>query len=119
LGVTPKVLWDSIRSLSSLPPSSLALAVRNVLRGHPVDVHGTPYPSSFIQDVFKLLKDVCKSSAAYSLLMNANGEGSEDLEERLFGSNVVTMTGRIRGGVNFTQVIFGMRDNQIKDMLAS
>ena len=111
LGITPSLLWDTLRSLSPLPLSSLALAVRNVIRGHPFDVHGTPYPVSFVQDVFKRLKDVCRSHAAGWILSNANGEGSEELEERLFGGNVSTMTGRVRGGVGFTQVCVCERDN--------
>ena len=36
--------------------------------------------------------------------MGSFGEGSEDLEEKLFGGDVTTMSGRLRGGVGFTQV---------------
>ena len=53
--------------------------------------------------IWKNIKDLNRNAALTPLINKAYGIGSEELARKLFGSEVSTITGRVRGGVTFTQ----------------
>jgi DNA polymerase I-like protein with 3'-5' exonuclease and polymerase domains len=79
----------------------LVWAIRRVVRGELNRKDGLPYNPRFITGVWSGLNRINRSPALALLLTSC--KGSDELCRRLFDSGVVTMTGRIRGRVSYTQ----------------
>jgi len=103
IGSRPKDCWETFKILAGERPIAIAGAVKNVIRGYPFDGENRPYPQEFVNGVWKGLLSLCTNPEVANLLKQAGGHGSEELEEKIFGADVVTMSGRMRGGVSFTQ----------------
>jgi hypothetical protein len=100
LGASPQDLWDAFDREKARRPCVVA-GIRNIVRGKPLNSHGKPYNSKYADRVWNTLLTQCRDFELCRLL--AQRQGSESLCDRLFGSGVVTLTGRIRGGVNYSQ----------------
>ena len=83
--------------------SAVAGAVRNVIRGAPFDANGSAYPRAFVEGVWDVLQRINKNPDLDNVLAMHRMHGNEEVEGKLFGIDVATLTGRIRGGVTFTQ----------------
>jgi hypothetical protein len=100
LGASPQDLWDAFDREKARRPYVVA-GIRNVVRGKPLNSQGKPYNSKYVDRVWNTLLTCCHDPEVFRLL--AQRQGSESLCSRLFGAGVVTLTGRIRGGVNYAQ----------------
>src|SRR6185312_5555350 len=75
--------------------------VRNVIAGRP-HPDGLPYPEEFLQSVWNCLRRLNRNEDLAQLLSGID-EGNEDLDSKFFGLDCATLSGRVRGGVGFTQ----------------
>jgi hypothetical protein len=92
LGADPELVRNCFQS---------AKALRNVVRGCQVKADGTPYNQSWYDSIWDELVGLNQHPELQQLL--ATREGSEELHNRLFWGPVMTLTGRIRGRVSFSQ----------------
>lgn len=85
----------------TFPRDSTLGAVRKIIRDNPRKANGEPYESSFIDRVWNAL---CHLNCNPSLQKQLDRRDAGDrLHQQLFFGPVVTMTGRIRGRVRFSQ----------------
>jgi hypothetical protein len=95
-------VWAALRRLApDQPVARIAGDVRNVIAGRPRP-DGVPYEDDFIRCVWEQLRQLNRNSDLEVLLRGLD-EGSDELSNKLFGLDVATLTGRVRGGVGFTQ----------------
>jgi DNA polymerase family A/3'-5' exonuclease len=78
-----------------------ALGIRNIVRGQTLNARGRPYSPWYSNRVWDGLVRLCRNPEIRPLLESRRGD--ERLCNRLFGNTVVTLTGRIRGGVSYSQ----------------
>jgi hypothetical protein len=76
-------------------------AIRKVVLGQPYKKDGTPYQTRFVRPVWEALNRLNRNPDLTDALKRR--EGSSRLAARLFQSAAVTLTGRVRGGVSYTQ----------------
>jgi hypothetical protein len=76
-------------------------AVRNVVSGKAFKKDGTPYKPVFVDRVWTGLAALNRNPELARPLLRR--EGGPALEGRLFGGAAVTLTGRVRGGVSYTE----------------
>jgi hypothetical protein len=100
LGVSVHDLWGAFDP-EGTREAMIALGVRNVVRGKQLNSRGDPYSPGYLARVWRTLMRWCQNPAIRPLLEPR--EGSESLAARLFGSGAVTLTGRARAGVDYTQ----------------
>ena len=79
----------------------IAMGIRNIVRGKTLNSKGEPYNPSYSNGVWDGLIRLCRDPELRALLERRQGD--EGLCNRLFGNEVVTLTGRIRGGVSYSQ----------------
>jgi DNA polymerase I-like protein with 3'-5' exonuclease and polymerase domains len=79
----------------------IPMGIRNIVRGRTVNSKGRSYNPSYSNGVWKGLIRLCRNPELKSILEKRHGD--EHLCNRLFGNDVVTLTGRIRGGVGYSK----------------
>jgi hypothetical protein len=100
LGASVEDLWNSF-DRDRTRRKWVVSGIRNIVRGKPLNSHGKPYDQGYRDRVWNTLIAFCKDPELRSLLVQR--EGCDSLCNRLFRSSVVTLTGRIRGGINYSQ----------------
>jgi hypothetical protein len=100
LGVPARDLWDAFDPEGTRSPRVVA-GVRNVVRGRTHTARGQPYSSGYVERVWRTLLRFCRDSGLRPALEARRG--SEALAGRLFGAGVMTLTGRVRAGVSYSQ----------------
>ena len=78
------------------------LDIKMIVRGRPYRRDGLPYAAHFVQNIWQSLRDLNQNPNLVPLL-EGRSRGGDEVYEALFHQSVVTLTGRVRGGVNFTQ----------------
>jgi hypothetical protein len=99
LETTPERCWLALDWSRERSPS-VPWVLRRIVRGENVRKDGRPYSQNFIRRVWTRIQLINRSCALAPLL--AKRQGSEELEQLLFGSRAVTLTGRVRGRVGFS-----------------
>jgi DNA polymerase I-like protein with 3'-5' exonuclease and polymerase domains len=82
-------------------PGPIMGAVRKVVLGQPFKKDGAPYKKHFVRGVWDALNRLNRNPDLADALRRR--EGSSRLAARLFKTAAVTLTGRVRGGVSYTQ----------------
>lgn len=104
LGVPVSRCWNKfLKNKHSKKNPSIALSIRNIIAGKEYRSSGLAYNKGWIDKVWKSIQQLNRNKALDPLIKKAYGKGDEDLARKLFGNEVSTITGRIRGGVTFTQ----------------
>jgi len=102
LGVPVASCWKQFAKNRKKSPA-IGLGIRNVLAGQTRKANGKPYATYWIQSVWKAVAKLNKNLQLKPLIEKYYEVGSEDLARKVFGSEVCTLTGRVRGGISFTQ----------------
>jgi hypothetical protein len=100
LGVPVPDLWAAFDPEGARAPWITA-GVRNVARGRSHNAQGKPYSPRYVDGVWRALVRLCQDPGLRPVLECRRGD--EALAGRLFGSGVVTLTGRVRAGVRYSQ----------------
>ncbi len=82
---------------------SVVLCVQKVVRGRPFKKDGTPYKEQFVSGIWNNLNELNRNGDPRLVELLEAREGCEELHRLLFNQAVVTLTGRIRGDVSYTQ----------------
>lgn len=105
LGLPLTTIWK-VLSQSGMQETWLQRPVRKIIQGMPYNVEGEPYKASFVNKVWEVLDKLSKLSmrlgVEWKVAIRLRG-GSQRLDERLFQARAVTLTGRIRSGVSYTE----------------
>lgn len=102
LGVPVAACWKRFAGKRKKSPA-IALAIRNILAGKLYKSNGRPYQEKWVQSVWRTIQALNKNPALAPLIERYYMTGNENLSRKLFGSEVATITGRVRGGITFTQ----------------
>lgn len=106
LKVDASTLFDFIFE-SYGEPGMICYCLQQVLDGKPVKKDGTPYKPYFVSQMWKLAEELLSMSPhplKAPFLKDAQGKvPGWKLVKFLFGGTAVTLTGRIRKGVKFTE----------------
>jgi hypothetical protein len=108
---TWRALWKHKRN------NRVAAAIRSVIQGRIVRQDGTTYSEGFVHDVWSGLAELCdrggvdeelrelvaKCSAASLAGQAPDTQATEKLHNRIFGTDCITLTGRVRSGISFTK----------------
>ncbi|KNC46341.1 uncharacterized protein AMSG_02793 [Thecamonas trahens ATCC 50062] len=78
------------------------LDIKSVVRGRPFRRDGLPYSQKFVANIWASLRKLNRNPKLTPLLADRQ-LGSDEVYDALFRQSVVTLTGRVRGCVNFTQ----------------
>ncbi len=100
LGVPVGEVWNAFDREGTRAPY-IPLGIRNIVRGRTLNSKGRPYNPSYPSGVWRGLIRLCRNPEIKPLLEQRRGNAK--LCNRLFGNAVVTLTGRIRGGVSYSQ----------------
>ena len=100
LNVSESVCRDRFCFRDMSPPKA-AGTVRKIVRGQPIKKDGQPYKPALVTKTWDNLKKINRNPT-FATDLNA-GVGSPQLAARLFPNAVVTLTGRVRGNVEYTQ----------------
>jgi hypothetical protein len=100
LGAPAEQLWEALDPRGDRAPF-VAAGVRNVVSGKAVNAQGRPYTEGYLNRVWGALIRCCRDPDLRGEL--ARGQGSKALADRLFRTGVVTLTGRVRAGVEYSQ----------------
>jgi hypothetical protein len=100
LGATVEECWAAIDRMHERS-RALPWAIRRIVAGEPKRKDGKPYRKDFVRRVWAALNRLNRSPLLVPLL--ASRMGTENLCKQLFRVGVVTLTGRIRGRVSFSQ----------------
>lgn len=76
-------------------------AIADVVAGKKENFKGKPYQSAFKRYVWDALEKVNRDNSLDFLIRSRRG--SQNLRRRIFGSTVVTLTGRVRGAAEYTE----------------
>lgn len=76
--------------------------MRNVIKGMTVR-DGKEYNKNFVDKIWNGIEGLVQQPDMYRVLTESKRQGSEELYRKLLGKDVVTLTGRVRGKVGFTQ----------------
>jgi len=93
-------LWRAL-SDEVPPPDWLPVVVRNIVAGKLTKRDGSPYSRNTIDRKWVGLANACRRPELHHLLMAQ--QGCPALEKRLFEARAVTLTGRIRADVTYTE----------------
>jgi hypothetical protein len=83
--------------------SSIAKAVQNVVRGQKTKADKKPYNPGFVRRTWEALNDLNRNGNPRLVELLESRQGGEELHQLLFRQDVVTLTGRVRGKVSYTQ----------------
>jgi DNA polymerase I-like protein with 3'-5' exonuclease and polymerase domains len=100
LGAAPGECWKTL-DWKGDRSGRLVGGIRNLVEGKTRCADGKPYDSRFIKGVWDGLNTLNRNAELRPHL--ALRKGSEELCRRLFRGGVITLTGRVRGRVGFTQ----------------
>jgi hypothetical protein len=100
LGVPVEELWGAFDPTGS-HEGLVAGDIRNVLRGKLTNAKSRPYSRGYLDRVWGTPARLCRDPELKRVL--GQRHGSEALADRRFGAAVVTLTGRIRAGVDYCQ----------------
>jgi hypothetical protein len=100
LGTSAGELWDAF-DRKGTRAWFIACGVKNIVRGKTLNSRNEPYNPRYSDGVWDTLIRLCRDPDLKPLLEPR--QGSEALARRLFGSGVVTLTGRVRGRVAYSQ----------------
>jgi hypothetical protein len=82
---------------------AIVKSVQKIVRGSAVKVDGTPYKDHFVRGVWRALQNINRNGDPRLLELLEARRGGKELYKLLFRQDVVTLTGRVRGDVEFTQ----------------
>jgi hypothetical protein len=82
---------------------SVVYCVQKVVRGKAVKTDGTPYKEGYVTSIWDALNELNRNGDPRLCELLEGREGCEELYRLLFNQSVVTLTGRIRGDVGYTQ----------------
>lgn len=102
LGVPVGQCWTRFAKNRPKHPS-IGLAIRNITEGVVTRSDGKPYRQKWVEGIWRGLRQLNKNQSLRPLIDKYYGIGNAELAKKLFGSQVATPTGRLRGGVTFTQ----------------
>jgi hypothetical protein len=77
--------------------------VQKIVRGKAFKKDGTPYKESFVCNVWDALNELNRSGDPRLAELLEDRKGGPELHRLLFSQSVVTLTGRVRGDVEYTQ----------------
>ncbi len=83
-------------------PDMAAYCLGQVLKGTPIKKNGESYTKEFVDKLWKAA-DHLASIAGISFPALTNREGSLQLYDKFFKSSAITLTGRLRGGITYTE----------------
>jgi hypothetical protein len=91
-------------SRKAVDPAKFArtlLGIRHVIQGRLFRADGYPFKRSFLAKVWKGLAELNRREHLRPLIERF--DGGDELYAQLYGARVTTLTGRVRGGVSYTQ----------------
>jgi hypothetical protein len=100
LGVPETICWDAFSRDGSRSPAT-PRSIRKIVAGNAFKADGTPYDEGYRRRVWETLNSLCRNEELMPLLEECRG--TPKLAGRLFHASVVTPTGRVWGGVAYTQ----------------
>jgi len=100
LGCNTEDAWELFEMQGERSPFILN-CVKNIVKGEPFKKDGSRYQEGFITKVWDNLLKLNNNSTLHSLLKEHTA--NLDLMKKLFWTSTVTLTGRVRGKVSFTQ----------------
>jgi hypothetical protein len=100
LGVPTPEAWDAF-DWKRTRTWYVTSGIKNIVRGKTLNSRGKPYSQRYYEGVWDTLNRLCVDPDLKPLL--APRQGSEALYRRLFGAGVLTLTGRLRGRVSYSQ----------------
>jgi hypothetical protein len=100
LGVSEEACWGALTWGGGRHPATVK-AVRKVVEGRPFKADGTPYDGRYVRRVWGALNALCRDDDLRARL--SGSRGSPGLAGQLFDTGSTTLTGRVRGGVSFTE----------------
>ena len=77
--------------------------VENLASGRTTKADGTPYNERWVRDTWQALQDLNRNGDPRLVELLESRQAGEELHGLLFRRDVVTLTGRVRGGVNFNE----------------
>jgi hypothetical protein len=77
--------------------------MRNVIKGKTSTKNGKEYNKNFVEKIWNGLEGLAQQPDMFRIINEAKRVGSDELYRNLLGKDVVTLTGRVRGKVGFTQ----------------
>lgn len=100
LGCNTEDAWELFEIQGERSPCILN-CVKNIVKGEPFKKDGIRYQDGFVNKVWDNLLKLNNNSTLHSLLKERTA--NLDLMKKLFWTSTVTLTGRVRGKVSFTQ----------------
>jgi len=82
--------------------AAIAGGMRNVIKGKTCR-EGKEYKKNFVDKIWNGLEELTSQPDMFRLITESSRSGSDNLFKSLMGKDVVTLTGRIRGKIGFTQ----------------
>jgi DNA polymerase I-like protein with 3'-5' exonuclease and polymerase domains len=83
--------------------SKIVGCVQKIVRRTAIKADGTPYKASYVAEVWEKLNALNRTGDPRLTELLKNREGGEELFWLLFSKAALTLTGRVRGGVEYTQ----------------
>ena len=102
LKVRPDDCWKAF-DWKGTRDRSMVFCVQKIVRGQAIKKDGTPYKDSYVRSVWDSLNDLNRNGDPRLTELLEGRQGCEELHRLLFNQSVVTLTGRIRGDVAYTQ----------------
>jgi DNA polymerase I-like protein with 3'-5' exonuclease and polymerase domains len=106
LNVPENVCWHTFAFKKGDRSGAIEGSIRNIVRGKKHrKKDGKEYNAYFQKKVWNGLRHITRDPQLYKVIDEAQqaGAGNETVFKELFGRPVVTLTGRVRGKVGFTQ----------------
>jgi hypothetical protein len=100
LGIHKSICWDAFSYNGEQSPAT-PRSIRKVVEGKAYKADGTPYRSDYVRHIWQTLASLCHDPDLRTRL--GSREGSPSLARELFRDTAVTLTGRIRAGVSYTE----------------
>jgi hypothetical protein len=94
--------WEAIDRTGTKDPS-VVRAVQKIVRGEATRADGTPYSPGFVWRTWEALNKLNRNGDPRLVELLEGRHGGKELHGILFGQGVVTLTGRVRGKVGYTQ----------------
>src|SRR5262249_42280578 len=94
--------WEGLDWKDGRNPG-IVKAVQNLVRGSATKADGSAYNASFVRRTWETLADLNRNGDPRLTEMLESRKGGAELHHLLFDQAVTTLTGRVRGGVSYTQ----------------
>jgi hypothetical protein len=104
LGLDPVFVHQIVGDLCSAP-GAFEASLPKILKGTPIKADGTPYKTRWVEQCWSILNGLVRAAGSKPELLEACRlrEGSFDTCDLFLAEPAVTPTGRLRGGVRYTQ----------------